>query len=176
MEWIETTSGNRISRKAVILGATNILLAGNTTIAASVSLNGDVRLNSASNKISIQIGKHSLIGPSSEIWPPIIGFKRTKTKAKRVHGTSKIGSFTIISKNCVVKSINIGNRVLIEKNCYIGNLSIVYDNVVIKKNSCIPDKFIIPPFSYVYGKPPNLVVESLPVSFKNIIERKAREL
>ena len=78
-QWIETASGNRILRRAVVLGAPTILLAGSTTIGPGACLRGDVRLVGA-NSISLQIGKHSLVGAHTEVCPPIIGFKRMKSK------------------------------------------------------------------------------------------------
>jgi dynactin-5 len=168
MSWIETSTGNRISKSATITGSHKILINGNTTINTEVTLNGDVTLADKA-ETSIQIGKYSYLGLGSQIIPPLIN--------QDLHGPISIGAYCIIGENSVIRLATIGNRVIIEDDCSLGNLSIIYDCCIIKKGTVIPPKVVIPPYSVVSGVPGvDYKVEELHNCYKRLIEQEARDL
>ncbi|KAK6457238.1 dynactin subunit P25 [Scheffersomyces xylosifermentans] len=180
-EWIETSAGNRISKLAEISGPDRIIISGNATIHPGVKIHGDVELlANASNKnpdtaTTIQLGKFCYIRSNSQIIPPVL--KESKPENKTWHGPISIGAYTIIGNNSIVKSANIGNRVLIEDDCVLENLSIVYDCCLIRRGTVIPPKTVIPPYSEVSGVAgKDFSVRSLNNSYKKLIELEAKEL
>lgn len=172
MDWIETTSGNRISQKAKILGSNHILISGNSTINDEVLLQGDVKV-AGKQQATIQIGKCCYLGTGSKIIPPVLKYEEDHA----VHGPLLIGRYTIIRENSIVRLANIGSRVLIEPTCTLGDLSIVYDCCVIRRGTTIPPKMVIPPFSDVSGTPGiDFRIKDLNNSYKKLIETEAKEL
>jgi dynactin-5 len=172
MDWIETTSGNRISKKSKIFGSNSILINGNCTINDEVLLQGDVRI-AGKQQATIQIGKCCYLGTGAKITPPVLKYEDEES----IHGPLLIGGYTIIGKNSVVRLANIGSRVLVELGCDLGNLSIVYDCCLIRSGTIIPPKMVIPPFSDVSGVPGiDFCIKDLSNSYKKLIEIEAREL
>ncbi|CCE79917.1 Piso0_003009 [Millerozyma farinosa CBS 7064] len=171
-DWIETSTGNRISRKAEITGSDRILIRGNCTISEDVKLQGDVPLG-GSSKGSITIGKYCYFGKGSVVVPPRIGDGGEET----LHGPVEIGSYNIVGERCKIRSASIGSRVLIEEDCTLGDLSIIYDCCVIRRGTVVPPRMIIPPYSDVSGVPgENFLVEELPNSYKHILQTDAKRL
>lgn len=173
MEYIETSSGNRISKKASISGAANILLTGNTTISHGVKLEGDVPLKDPDDA-AIQVGKYSYFYPGSQVAPPLLG--QAKGAAAKVYGPLSIGAFVVIGRDTSVQASNIGSRVWIGADCSIGNNSKVYHCCVIKDGTKIPEKYVVPPFSVVQGCFPDLLVGELQPGYRDLLESRAREL
>ncbi|EER35134.1 conserved hypothetical protein [Candida tropicalis MYA-3404] len=155
-EWIDTSTGNRISKTAEISGLDNITINGNVTInpLVKISVNDDSKLS---------IGQYCYLYPNAEI---IASGEKTS-----------IGGYVIIGRNSVVKSISIGNRVIIEDNCVLHPFSVIYDCCLIKKGTIIPEKMVIPPYSEVSGIPgKDFVIKSLHNSYKKSIELEAKQL
>ncbi|CDR46058.1 CYFA0S21e01816g1_1 [Cyberlindnera fabianii] len=201
MEWIETASGNRISKQAHIHGSDHILIAGNTTVSAQVELKGDVRI--VEGKTSIQIGKFVYLGENVRVVPPFLGNKMSSSKGIEVavHKICKIGSYTMIGEDSVIKASNVGSRVMIGKGCTLQDSCVIHDCVVIKDNSYIPEHFNIPPFSLVFpqldeykeditttttttttstinelkDRPKPISIIPLPESYKKIIESYSKQ-
>ncbi|ODV68830.1 hypothetical protein HYPBUDRAFT_192005 [Hyphopichia burtonii NRRL Y-1933] len=170
-EWIETTTGNRISKLAQIYGSNSISINDHSTVNSYVLLQGDVPLlqQDESQTHTIKLGKYTYIGSNCQVIPPVL--KKTH------HGPIRIGSFTIIGADSIIKSASIGNRVLIEPNCTLLDLSIIYDCCLIRKGTIIPSKMIIPPFSEVKGVPGvDFEIKELNSSYKKIIELEAKNL
>jgi dynactin-5 len=165
MDWIETSSGNRISRDAQIEGSDHILIAGNTTVCANVVLHGNVKVHEGQS--SIQLGKFCYLSSGVTIMPPRV--------SSTFHKAMKLGSYTSIAPNCSIHASHIGNRVTIGKGCELQNGCIVHDCVIIKPNTCIPEAYAVPPFSLVYQQRDQLIVETLPESYKKLIELKAKQ-
>ncbi|CEP23723.1 unnamed protein product [Cyberlindnera jadinii] len=168
VDWIETESGNRISKHALIHGSDHILIAGNTTISAKVELHGDKPLVQGSTN-AIQLGKFCYLDEGVVISPPLCTGSR--------HKICKIGSYTMIGRGTIVESANVGNRVVIGPNCKLHKSSTIYDCVVIKPNTIVPENYTIPPFSIVSSsKSPGgvLRVEHLPESYKKVVELNSK--
>ncbi|CAH6720496.1 hypothetical protein CLIB1444_04S01354 [[Candida] jaroonii] len=163
MEWIETPSGNRISVSSKLHNKENIQIKGNSTIGPGVEL------NALENEVSILIGKYCYLSENCHITPPLL--------KPGVYGQFKMGNYTIIGKDCILKAAAIGNRVVIESDCKVDELAIIYDCCIIRQGTIIPPKMIIPPFSEVRGVPgKNFKVSQLGTGYKRTIEIEAKEL
>ncbi|KAK6205129.1 dynactin subunit P25 [Scheffersomyces amazonensis] len=176
--WIETVTSNRISKSAHITGSDRIIISGNSTIHPGVILRGDVELlpsqsNPTANPTTIMLGKYCYLKQDASITPPVI--KRAEDKVW--HGPVNIGAYTVIGTNSIIKSANIGNRVIIEDECVLNNLSIVYDCCIIRQGTIIPEKFVIPPYSEVKGTPgKDFTITNLNPGYKSLIELEAKQL
>ncbi|ABN66171.2 dynactin subunit P25 [Scheffersomyces stipitis CBS 6054] len=178
-DWIETSSGNRISRSAHISGSDRIVINGNATIHPGVQIHGDVQLlanKSSTDTTTATLGKFCYLRPNCQIIPPVLQ-ECSDSDSTTYHGPVTIGAYTIIGSNTVVKSANVGNRVLIEDDCVLENLSIIYECCVIRKGTVVPPKTIIPPYSEVSGVPgKDFRISSLNSCYKRLIEIEAKEL
>ncbi|KAK9316345.1 trimeric LpxA-like protein [Lipomyces starkeyi] len=174
-EYIETESGNRISRKAVILGSQHILLGGRSTILPECVVRGDLhRPSSASSTgtagASVNIGRYSFLEKGVVIKPPFKFYK-----GSLVYYPLKIGNFVSIGANSIIEAATIGSYVNIGSNCVVGKFSIIKDCVLVLDGTVIPSTTCIPPFAVVAGNPA-IVVDELPESSAEVFERRARQI
>ncbi|KAK9359136.1 trimeric LpxA-like protein [Lipomyces starkeyi] len=174
-EYIETESGNRISRKAVILGSQHILLGGRSTILPECVVRGDLhRPSSASSAgtagASVNIGRYSFLEKGVVIKPPFKFYK-----GSLVYYPLKIGNFVSIGANSIIEAATIGSYVNIGSNCVVGKFAIIKDCVLVLDGTVIPSTACIPPFSVVAGNPA-IVVDELPESSAEVFERRARQI
>lgn len=170
MEWIETATGNRISKKAQITGSNRILISGYCTIHEQALLQGE--LTTQEQKTAIQLGKYCYLGRNSQIIPPEIVVDGNV----RRHETIRLGSFITILENTIIRLASIGNRVLIEADCLLEDSTVIYDCCLIVQGCRIPPHTVIPPFSKVSGGGSTpLEVSDLNGSYRKLIESEARE-
>lgn len=194
-DFIETESGNRISKNANILDARSIIIKRNTFIDHNVTLRGDLRRpndktpsspsksghhGSSSTHTAIAIGRYCILDRDVMIVPP----GRDPTAATEpqvcaetglVHLPIKIGSYVHIGVGTTVEAASIGSHVFIGRNCTIGRFVVIRECVYVEDNAVIPDYQVIPPFSRVRGSPAQ-VVEELPESYEQILELHARSM
>ncbi len=158
-EYFETDSGSRISGKAAVIGAKNIVLGGKTIIQADCILRGDlfrVRTESTGHSsASITTGRYCFFSSETVIRPPCRPHKEAVS-----YYPMKLGEHVYVGKGAVVEAASIGSYVRIGENCVIGKFAIIKDYVEIEDNSVVPASAVIAPFSRVRGKP-GLVVEEL---------------
>ena len=72
-EYIETDTGNKVSRKSNILGSQNIILGGKTIIQADCTVRGDLRRAAAPGQhgnVAIAIGRYCFLARSCVLKPP----------------------------------------------------------------------------------------------------------
>lgn len=175
MEWIETTSGNRISKLAVLKGSNNIHIKGNCTISENVILNGEVPLLTP-QKATIGFGKYCFIGRDCAIIPPVLK-PSTNSTAVSFYSPVQFGSYVVVGGKSVVSLAMIGNRVIVEEDCKLHDLCVIYDCCIIRKGCVVPEKTIVPPFSEVSGVPEkDFVIKPLATGYKMAIENEAREV
>ena len=67
--WIETDTGNRISRKSIICAPVNIVLSGNVIIKPEVMIRGDLKRTGPTPSIAINIGKYTILDEGCVIRP-----------------------------------------------------------------------------------------------------------
>lgn len=168
MDWIETLSGNRISKQAHISGSHQISINEYTTINPAAVVTGDVTV---ANPPAITLGKYVYISENCHIVPPVA------KNGQISHTRLAIGSFTILGNDSVINLATIGNRVIVESDCKIGDLAVIYDCCIIRKGTVVPDKYVVPPFTEVSGVPgQNFVMKPLNSSYKKSIEYEAKQL
>ncbi|KAF2867669.1 trimeric LpxA-like protein [Massariosphaeria phaeospora] len=161
-EYIETDSGNKVSRRSAITGTANITLGGRTVIMADVHLRGDLHptrpVPSSSGKevtpTSISIGRCTVISTGSVIKPP------SRISRGQVHYyPMKIGDNVFVGPHCAVSAISISSHVHIASHVTIHAFAIVKENVKILPHTVVPANMVIPSGSVVGGRPARVVGE-----------------
>ncbi|KAL1798323.1 hypothetical protein ACET3X_002360 [Alternaria dauci] len=159
-EYIETDSGNKVSRRSAITGTANITLGGRTVIMADVQLRGDLHPTrsapSSSGKdvtpTSISIGRCTVISQGSVIKPP------SRISRGQVHYyPMKIGDNVFVGPNSTIQAISISSHVHIGQNCSIGAFAIIKENVKILPHTVVPPNMVIASGSVVGGQPARVV-------------------
>ncbi|KAJ1978163.1 hypothetical protein H4R35_002010 [Dimargaris xerosporica] len=168
-EYIETDTGNKVSRKSVICGSQNIILAGKTIIQTGCVIRGDLRRAGAGHAVVIAIGRYCLLGQKSVIRPPHKTFKGVFR-----YYPMKIGDSVMIGENSIVEAASIGSYVQIGKNCIIGRFAIIKDCCRIEDNTIIAPNTIVPSFS-VYSGNPGTFSGELPECTQEMYEARSKE-
>ncbi|XP_064406545.1 dynactin subunit 5-like isoform X1 [Halichondria panicea] len=139
-EYIETASGNKVSRSCVLCGSKNIVLNGKTIVQTGCIIRGDLA--------NINIGRQCIIEAGSVITPPF---------RKLSHGGAfyplQIGDNVIIGEGSIINASSVGSFVQIGKNCVISRSCILKDCCRIEDNTILPPETVVPPFSVFSGSP-----------------------
>lgn len=169
-EWIETSSGTRISRLATIVGASSITISANCTIHAGCKLNGEEHTETQKNPIII-LGKNSFLEKDCVVDPP----SSNLPEESRVPFV--MGNYSTIGERTVVRLSLVGNRVSIGSDCFLGELSVINDCCIIENDVKIPPKTVIPPYTRVSGSyNKSLVMEELSAAYRRVLELDSRLL
>ena len=153
-------SGNKISRKAVLMGTQHIMLGGKTVIQPEAVIRGDlVREPSSSStggssNTSIAIGRYAFLSRGAVLRPP-----GRVNKGKFQYLPLRMGEHVFVGKNTVVSAAQIGSHVNIGDNCTIGELAIIKDYVKVLDDAVVPSHMVVPSFSIVAGQPARIVGE-----------------
>ncbi|KAH8917484.1 dynactin, subunit p25 [Atractiella rhizophila] len=173
-DYIETDTGNKVSRKCVICGSQNIMLGGKTIIQNAI-IRGDLRRSSAPtvgsaavHSIVISIGKYCLISDGVVVRPSYKTYKGVFS-----YYPMKVGDNVHIGANTVLEAASVGNGVEIGKNCVIGRFSILKDNCKIADNSIVTPNTVVPSLC-VYGGQPARFIEELPEVTPEVVEQKTK--
>mmetsp|Transcript_61840 Transcript_61840/g.195101 ORF Transcript_61840/g.195101 Transcript_61840/m.195101 type:complete len:204 (+) Transcript_61840:96-707(+) len=149
-EYIQTASGNKVSRQSVLCGSQNISLAGKSIVKPGVILRGDLQL--------LRIGKFVIIGESSVMRP---SYK--KYKGSFAFFPMTIGDFVTIGPRSVVSAAQIGSCVDIGEDCVISKRCVIKENSVILPGTVLPPDTVVPPLT-VFGGSPGRYLGDLPES------------
>lgn len=165
-EYIETDSGNKVSRRAAITGTANITLGGRTVIQADVHLRGDLhptrplpQSSAGSSRpdvppTSISIGRCTVISTGCVIKPP------SRVSRGTVHYyPMKVGDNVFIGPGTTISAISISSHVYVGANVVIQPFAIIKENVKILPNTIVPAHMVIPSGSVVAGRPARVVGE-----------------
>ncbi|VDP94068.1 unnamed protein product [Echinostoma caproni] len=147
-KYIETASGNKVSRQSVLCGSQNIVLNGKTIIMSDCIIRGDLA--------NIRIGRHCVISQKAVIRPPFKKFSKGVAFFP-LH----IGDNVFIEEDSIVNAAQIGSYVHIGKNCVIGRRCVLKDACAIMDNTVLPPETVVPPFS-VFGGSPGRQIAELP--------------
>ncbi|KAL8707093.1 MAG: hypothetical protein Q9220_007819, partial [cf. Caloplaca sp. 1 TL-2023] len=155
--YVETETGNKVSRLAKLHGTRHITLGGRCVISPYVTIRGDlVRLSPAASSnakekkqppvTSVTLGKYTILSPHVTLTPPsltnpsiAITTDSTNTgdtaarEAQYVPMT--IGSHTLIHSSCTISAASIGSHVTIEPHCQIGRMAILKDGCRVLRGS-----------------------------------------
>ncbi|KAI1896109.1 hypothetical protein AGOR_G00091430 [Albula goreensis] len=139
-EYIETASGNKVSRQSVLCGSQNIVLNGKTIVMNDCIIRGDLA--------NVRVGRQCVIKSRSVIRPPFKKFSKGVAFFP-LH----IGDHVFIEEDCVVNAAQIGSYVHIGKNCVIGRRCVLKDCCKILDNTVLPPETVVPPFTVFSGCP-----------------------
>lgn len=139
-DYIETASGNKVSRQSVLCGSQNIILNGKAIIQSECIIRGDLA--------NIRIGRHFVISKRAVIRPPFKKFSKGVAFFPLV-----IGDHVFIDTDAVVNAAQIGSYVHIGKNCVIGRRCVLKDCCMIADNTVLPPETVVPTFTVCSGSP-----------------------
>ncbi|KEI37454.1 uncharacterized protein L969DRAFT_96533 [Mixia osmundae IAM 14324] len=167
-EYIETDTGNKVSKRSTICGSSNIVLGGKTIIQQGSIIRGDLRRQGAGNAVVVAIGRYCLLGENAVIRPPYKTYKGSFS-----YYPQKLGDFVTIGANTILEAAQVGSLVEIGKNCIIGRFVVIKDGARIEDDTVVPPGTTIPSLSVYAGSPARLVAE-LPESAPDTIEARAK--
>jgi len=139
-EYIETSLGNKVSRRSVLCGAHNIVLNGKTIIQSGAIMRGDLS--------SIRIGRCCVISRDVVIRPAYKKIARGLTFLPQ-----QIGDHVFIGEGSVISAQLIGSYVYIGKNCVIGRRAVLRDCCMIADNSVVSPESVVPSYAIYEGNP-----------------------
>ncbi|VUC21849.1 unnamed protein product [Clonostachys rosea] len=161
-DYIETDSGNKVSRKAMLQGTQNIMLGGKAVIQPEVMIRGDLVRTAPSssssggpaNSTAVAIGRYCFLARGALLRPPGRIYKGTFT-----YMPLRMGDHVFVGQSTVVQAATVGNYVHIGRDCTIGEFAIIKDCVRILDGTIVPPHMVIPSFSIVAGQPARLIGE-----------------
>ncbi|ROT35473.1 putative dynactin subunit 5 protein [Sodiomyces alkalinus F11] len=163
-EYIETDTGNKVSRKANLVGTQNIILGGRTVIQPEVMIRGDLTRTAASasstggsapaNNTAVAIGRYCFLSRGSLLRPPGRVYKGVFT-----YMPLRMGDHVFVGHGTIVQAASIGNNVHIGHGVVVGEFVIIKDYVRVLDGAVIPPNMVIPSFSIVGGQPARVVGE-----------------
>jgi len=171
-EILVTKNDNRLGANADVLGMSNILVAGRTTIEKSTTIRGDLD--------RISIGKNCVIAEGAVLRPSDkLANDDTKDQIEELKLGIKflpmsIGDFVVVGKSSVVRAAAIGNYVYIGDSCIIQQRCVLDSCSMLLPNTILAQGTVVPPFM-VYGGVPGRCVGRLPPSFQHEMEEMCRE-
>jgi len=168
-EFIETDTGNKVSRRATIAGPQNIILGGKTIISSGAIIRGDLRRSGPGHAVVISLGRYCLLGEGCVVRPPYKTYRGAFN-----YYPMKIGDYVHIGANSVVEAATIGNHVEIGKNCVIGKFTIIKDCAKIADNTVLHPNSVVPALAYFAGSPGQFI-EDLPESTQEIVEASTKQ-
>ncbi|CAG5120778.1 unnamed protein product [Candidula unifasciata] len=145
-QYIETASGNKVSRQSVLCGSQNIVINGKTVVMTGCVIRGDLA--------NVRIGRHCIISTNAVIRPAFKKFSKGVAFFP-LH----IGDHVLIEEDSVVNAAQVGSFVHIGKNCVIGRRSVLKDCCAIADNTVLPPETVVPPFTLYAGSPGKIVGE-----------------
>nr|CAH0111910.1 unnamed protein product [Daphnia galeata] len=154
-EYVQTHTGNKVSRQSTLCGSQNIILNGKNIIMGESMIRGDLA--------NVRMGQYCILSKQSVIRPPFKKF------AKGVaFFPLHVGDHVFIGENSVVNAAVVGSYVYIGKNCVIGRRCILKDCCMIADNTVLPPETVVSPFT-VYSGSPGHCIEELPEAMQDLM-------
>ncbi|KAF2721980.1 trimeric LpxA-like protein [Polychaeton citri CBS 116435] len=159
-EYVETESGNKISRRSHIEGKANIVLGGKTVIMAGVHMRADLHRKSEeegkerSPTTAITIGRATVIATNCTIRPPM----RVRSGQMTFYPL-RVGDNVFIGPGTHVSAISISSHVHIGADCVLSPFCVVKEFCKIMPGTVVPPHMVIPPGSIVEGRPARIIGE-----------------
>ncbi|KAL9111759.1 MAG: hypothetical protein Q9227_003818 [Pyrenula ochraceoflavens] len=168
-EWMETPTGNKISKKHQIQGLQHVILEGKCVVSPEVLIRADlVRASSSSSsqqqpQLALKLGRYVFISPKCIIKPPsrLVSAQTKEGEQTQTlqHYRMTIGQVVFIGPETSIEAYEIGSHVHIGANVTIGNFVKIMDYVKILDNAVLPTMSVWPNFSVVAGNPARVVGE-----------------
>ncbi|KAL4785630.1 trimeric LpxA-like protein [Aspergillus varians] len=184
-EYIETDTGNKISRRSQIHGTQHIMLGGKSIIMADAVVRGDLFRTSSSssttptptstssdpnasksnptagngNTIAINIGRYSFISRSAILRPP-------SRLHRGVHSyfTLHIGHHVFVGERSVIEAARVEDHVTIGKDVVVGSMAILKERCQVLDGAVVPGGMVVPSQCVVGGQPARIVGE-VPIAY-----------
>ncbi|TQV95364.1 hypothetical protein V2A60_009598 [Cordyceps javanica] len=168
-DYIETDTGNKVARKAVLVGTQNIVLGGKTVIQPDVMIRGDLvrtapssssssstssSSGAATSNTAVAIGRYCFLSRGVVLRPPGRMYKGAYT-----YMPLRLGDHVFVGSGSVVQAASVGSHVSIGRGCTVGEFAILKDYVKVLDGAVIPAFAVIPSFSIVAGQPARVVGE-----------------
>ncbi|XP_025829241.1 dynactin subunit 5 [Agrilus planipennis] len=139
-EYVETASGNRVSRRTVLCGSQNIVLQGKVIIQSDAIIRGDLA--------NVKTGRYCIISKEAVIRPPYKKFSKGVAFFPLT-----MGDHVYVGERSVVNAANIGSYVYIGRNVVLGRRCHLRDCCVIEDNTILAPETVVPPFTRYSGSP-----------------------
>ncbi|KAL7622870.1 hypothetical protein AAE478_006549 [Parahypoxylon ruwenzoriense] len=162
-EYIETDTGNKVSRKAILIGTQHIMLGGKTVIQAEAMIRGDLARTAQpaagsapapGSNTAVAIGRYCYLSKGCCLRPPGRIYKGPFTFLPL-----RLGDHVFIGEGTIVQAATVGSHVHIGQGVVIGEFAIIKDYVRILDGTVVPSNMVIPSFSIVAGQPARVVGE-----------------
>ncbi|KAL4864676.1 hypothetical protein BDV12DRAFT_205606 [Aspergillus spectabilis] len=181
-EYIETDTGNIVSRRSQIHGTQHIALAGKSVIMADAVIRGDLFRNTSASdpastppapsgkepetrsksqsqsqsqgNIAISIGRYTFISRSSILRPP----SRLRNNI-HTYSTLHIGSYVFVGERSVIEAARVEDYVTIGKDVVVGSLAILKERCQVLDGAVVPGGMVVPSHCVVGGQPARIVGE-----------------
>ncbi|KIW62300.1 hypothetical protein PV04_10484 [Phialophora macrospora] len=182
-EYIETETGNKISRRASVLGPRHIILAGKCVIQQDVVIHGDLvrppqpkppptqsdpksttTSSTTQDQTSIHLGRYVFISPGCTLHPPsrlttIPSSNGGNPQQVMTYFMLRISDYVYIGPNTHVRAAEIRSNVWIGANCTIGNMVMIKDNVKILDGTVLPANTVWAGGTVIAGRPGRVIGE-----------------
>ena len=184
-EYIETETGNKISRLAQVIGAKHIVLAGKCVIQAGVVVRGDLirstpkpdtldpKTKKPSQPSSITLGRYVFVSPGCTLHPPSrIDKRATSTSSNTGNGANpetvqaqltyyplRIADHVFIGRDSHIRAAEIRSNVWIGAGVSVGNFCVIRENVKILDGAVLPNGSVWASGSIVGGSPAKVIGE-----------------
>ncbi|KXX77812.1 Dynactin subunit 5 [Madurella mycetomatis] len=170
-EYIETDTGNKVARKATLVGTQNIILGGKTVIQPEVMIRGDLIRSIPSSSLSgssVEAAVCARLGGYTRgvclftLRTDRIGMlTQSSAFASRAftYMPLRMGDHVFVGPGSVVQAASVGSHVQIGTRVVVGEFAIIKDYVRVLDGSVIPPNMVIPSFSIVAGQPARLIGE-----------------
>lgn len=183
-EYIETETGNKISRNAQVIGAKHIVLAGKCVIQAQTVIRGDLirplppppssRSSTAdglapssataakkpTQPSSIHLGRYVFVSPNCTLSPPSRVVQNKDTGVGEVtYLPMRIADFVFIGAGSNIRAAEIRSGVWIGSGVTVGNMCMIKENVKVLDGAVLPAGTVWGSGCVVGGSPARVVGE-----------------
>jgi len=159
--YVETATGNRVSRNSTFCGSQNIVLLGRTILMEGCILRGDLA--------AIRMGKYCILSEQTVIRPSYKKFSKGFTFFP-IH----VGDHVMIEPNCILMPAQIGSYVFIGRGSIVGRSAVIKDCCEIRAGSVIAADSVVPPFSILAGNPARVIGE-MPECTQDLMTQLTRD-
>lgn len=178
-EYIETETGNKISRLAQVLGAKHIVLAGKCVIQSGTIIRGDlirpVATPKASDSLapgaasakkpsqpsSVHLGRYVFVSPNCTLSPPSrVDRSKGEAGGEAAYFPMRIADNVFIGSGCNIRAAEIRSGVHIGNGVTVGNMVVIKENVRVLEGAVLPAGSVWASGSVVAGSPARVVGET----------------
>ncbi|KAI4124175.1 MAG: hypothetical protein LQ338_004950 [Usnochroma carphineum] len=166
-DWVETETGNKVSRRSQLHGTQHITLGGRCVIHPTVCIRGDLvrppppppdpsnLIKSKTPLTSVSLGKYTVLNPGALLRPP--------SRPSKSHGVTYhplyIGSHTWVGADAVLEAAQVGDHVVIEEGVVVGKMAILKDGCRVLRGCVVPPGMVVAAGLVVGGRPARVVGE-----------------